>query len=321
MSKIMSPLEKNIAAQVASLSSSDSSVKMVKKTFAALPDKHFKLMAEMRGLNQENADIYASFMKGDSSAFIDKIKNIEDWFQPGDLVLMTGVSKKSHALVDIQKKVYRDARSSHVAIVYTDHICIDAMPKLGVQLRTISQLLRDCEADWRILRFNNIDESSMESLVRKSTYFLMQPYKIQMNRKTNKKYTYCSELARKIYFESEIKGTQIPNNRIIKPCDFDRLADQNNNWIDITDKLRPAYEIVNKFDGFLSIQFEHFYRGIRLNRERFNDRLKWRKDIRLAVKNGAISKEKGDELLKEIDTLDMTMENQFWDAGFSKNLA
>ena len=37
--------------------------------------------------------------------------------------------------------------------------------------------------------------------------------------------------------DSKIKNTGIPNNTIIKPCDFDKIADQNNQWLDITDSV------------------------------------------------------------------------------------
>ena len=240
MREIISSFEKDIAAQVARLSSSESAVEKMKKTFASTSDEQLRAMARMYGLNHENAEVYAAFMKGNSSVFNDELEKIEHWFQPGDIILMAGTSKGSQSLVKLQKRAYSEARSSHVAIVYTDHICIDAMPKDGVQLRMTPQVLQECDADWRVLRFQKLDQGALQKLVNTSTYFLMQPYKIKPSRKSNKKYTYCSELARKIYFESKIKDTKIPNNKIIKPCDFDRLADQNNNWIDVTEKVRPA---------------------------------------------------------------------------------
>ena len=59
--------------------------------------------------------------------------------------------------------------------------------------------------------------------------------------------------------------------------------------------------------------------GIRLNRERFDDRLGWRKDIRSAFKKGYITKAKADKLIEKINSLDKKMNNQFWDVASIKS--
>ena len=69
----------------------------------------------------------------------------------GDVILMTGTSNSSKALAKSQKPFYLKARSSHVALVHADFICIDAMPgALVTKVKPLTTLL--CTCDYHALR-------------------------------------------------------------------------------------------------------------------------------------------------------------------------
>lgn len=283
------------------------------ETMRNLSNSHLDIMAAQCGIPDEHRLIYRSVIRGEDNALIQKMKSFNDTLKTGDLILMCGNSTRSKALKNSQKSVYRNARSSHIAVVHADFICIDAIPDKGVTNRLVSEILHDTCDDWRVIRFENIDDEKKDMMLKVCAYYLNQPYKIFPKRKPAKKYSYCSELARKVFFDCGITGTGIPNNVVIKPCDFDRIADTSTAWEDVTNSVKPYIDFCIEYEAMMKLTSKAFVDGLKLNRSRFSDRLEYIRTIRSAEKSGKISSEKASKLIKEIHENERKMNFKFWD--------
>lgn len=282
-----------------------------------LSDVQLDIMASLSGIPVEQKELHRAIIRGEDNIFISKLDEFDTKLQTGDLILVTGKQTSSKILANSQKVIYYNARSSHVIVVHTDFICIDAMPKVGVSNRLISDVLFDVENDWRVIRFHNLTENQQKEMLKKCAFYLEQPYVIFPNRKPAKKYSYCSELARKIYFDSKVEDCRIPKNIIIKPCDFDKLADQGKYWIDITEEVRPFIEFCLKYKALLQISAKLAIDGLKLNHSRNKERIAFIRKIRHAQKRGAMSEIAASEAIKKINAIEGKMNFSFWDSTIS----
>ena len=278
-----------------------------------LTDSQLDMMANQCGIPEEHKLIYRSMIRGEDNVFIQKMKSFSDVLKTGDLVLMCGNSMQSRALKVSQKSIYLNTRSSHIAVVHADFICIDAIPDKGVTNRLISEVLHDVSDDWRVIRFKSFDDELAEKMLKFCAYYLSQPYKIFPKKKPAKKYSYCSELARKVYLDCGVRETGIPNRAIIKPCDFDKIADKSAVWSDVTESVRPFVDYCIEYEAMMKVTSKAFIDGLKLNRSRFDDRLRSIRAIRSAEKSGKISSEKASVLIKEIHETERKMNFKFWD--------
>lgn len=281
--------------------------------FKSMPDAQLNMLGSYAGIKNEHLPIYRKLTRGEENEFTKKLKTFKDQLKTGDIILVTGTSNSSKILASLQKTVYSNARSSHVVIVQADFICIDAMPKIGVSLKIIPEVLNDVKDDWRIIRFKGLKEKDNEVLGKTCAYYIKQPYVILPKRKPAKKFSYCSELARKVYVDSKIKNTGIPNNTIIKPCDFDKIADQNSQWLDITDSVKPYIDFCIEYEGILKFIAKSFIQGIDLNRQRFSERRKTQESISKMNKKGEISSSGAAHIKNKIESLEKSLNYQFWD--------
>ncbi|MBY0237626.1 MAG: hypothetical protein K2W93_21785, partial [Burkholderiaceae bacterium] len=190
-----------------------------------MPDASLRLLSKMSGIPAHQTDLHAAMMRGQDNEFSQGLDALDGWFQPGDLILMTG----NQTLAKVQKALYENARSSHIAIVHADFICIDAIPGAGASNRVLPDVLADVEPGWRVIRHKAVGPDDADNFLRACAFYLAQPYKILPSKKSAKKFAYCSELARKIYRDIGVAGTGIPDGSIIGPAHFDRLADQHPN--------------------------------------------------------------------------------------------
>jgi hypothetical protein len=274
-----------------------------------MPDAALKAMSLMSGIPTHHTDLHVAMMRGHENEFSHGLNALDGWFQPGDLVLMTG----NLALANVQKALYKNARSSHVAIVHADFICIDAIPKVGASNRIIADVLADVEPGWRVIRHKSVGPEKTDSIMRACAFYLAQPYKILPSRKSAKKFAYCSELARKVYRDIDVAGTGIPDDLIIAPAHFDQLADHHPNWLDVTDSLRPAVEFCQKYPEILRSGAKMFIDGLKLNRKRFEERTEWLARVRVLAKAGKISKKDAHEAVAQIRETERSMNHYFWD--------
>lgn len=274
-----------------------------------MPDAALQAMSRISGIPAHHTDLHVAIMRGQENDFSRGLNALKVWFQPGDLILMTG----NRALANAQKALYKDARSSHIAIVHSDFICIDAIPKVGATNRVISEVLSDAEPGWRVIRHKAIGPDHTAGIVRACTFYLAQPYKILPSKKSAKKFAYCSELARKVYRDISVTGTGIPDDRIIAPAHFDQLADRHPNWLDITDSIRPAVEFCQTYPEILRSTAKVFIDGLKLNRSRFEERTKSLAELQALAKADKISKKDAQEAVALIREIESNMNHTFWD--------
>lgn len=305
---------KELTSTILQLAGTEEGRDFAHKMFEKLKPEHFDLMTSLVNIPPELKDLYKSIMTGNLDPLFKLTEKLPDWFRTGDIIMMAGNSHSSEILLKVQKRYYKGTRSSHIAILQADFIAVDAMPQLGVTTRLVSDILKDAKDDWRIIRFRNLNSQNYEAIQKASTYFFLQPYLIFPGKKPSKKFSYCSELARKIYEHSDIKKTGIPNSPVIKPCDFDILADTSKNWEDVTEQLRPAVEMVQNISPVLSRFSMHYTNGLRLNKERFEDRKNQRTKIKRLQKQGEIAESMANKYINLLNDADKNMNNTFWDS-------
>jgi hypothetical protein len=293
--------------------STEGAVDKIIEQFRSMPDAQLNILGSYAGIKNEHLPIYRKLTRGEDNEFTEKLKGFVDELKTGDVILVTGTSNSSNILVKLQKTIYSKARSSHVVIVQADFICIDAMPKIGVSVKLLPEVLNDVQDNWRIIRFKGLKEKDSEVLAKACAYYIEQPYVILPKRKPAKKFSYCSELARKVYIDSQIINTGIPNNTIIKPCDFDKIADQNSQWLDITDSVRSYIEFCREYEGILKFISKSFTQGIGLNRQRFSERRKAKEIISIMHKRGVITSSSATQVKNKLESFEKTLNYKFWD--------
>lgn len=283
----------------------------------AMPDAMLDLVARQNGVPEEQFPILQAMVRGEDNVFIEEMKEVGVLLQAGDLILMTGTAVSSQRLARAQKIAYAPGRSSHVAVVHADFVCIDAMPKVGVSNRIVSEVLLDAQPGWRVIRCAKVQPEHLDALTRACVFYLAQPYKILPSSKAMKNCSYCSELARKVYSHCGITGIGIPNAPLIMPVHFDRLADEHKQWIDVTDTVRPAIEFCIKYSGLVKIFAKLLIDGLKLNRSRFKERTDSIAGIRKASKAGKIPREAALKMIKEIRDIENDLNHTFWDVSRS----
>lgn len=303
------------AARIFKVMSSEDKSEEVRNQIAAFSDAQLDIMAKFSGIPELQNPIHRALMRGQDNDFTQKLGALEHRLETGDVILMTGSSKASDILAKTQKATYSKARSSHIALVHADFICIDAMPKIGVTNRLISEIISDTGNDWRVIRCNQVGKEHHDTIMKVCAFYLAQPYRILPSRKPARNFSYCSELARKIYFDSGIKNCRIPKNTIIKPCDFDRIADESNDWVDVTAKVKPFIDLCEEYEAIVKMTSKIFIDGLKLNRARADERIAMIRQIRAAESAGRISKEKASDLISKIHEAENSMNFKFWDSA------
>lgn len=279
-----------------------------------MPDDELNVMARISYIPELHWPIFRALIRRQDCEFMQRLKGFEDQLETGDVVLMTGTSFKSKALAKSQIPFYFKAKSSHVALVHADFICIDAMPDPGVSNRIITDVLHDVEDNWRVIRLNKITDQHREAMQQRCAFYIEQPYRISPSKKPGKNFSYCSELARKVYQDCKVDGSHIPkDHHVIKPCDFDRIADQGKDWTDITEKVRPFIAFVREHEAIHKMISKAFIDGLKLNRSRYEDRIEMIRKVRAMEMKGSITSEKANELVKEIHDAEKRLHFSFWD--------
>lgn len=274
-----------------------------------MPDAILQFMSKVSGVPTHQTDLHVAMMRGQDNEFMQGLEALDGWFQPGDLILMTG----SQALALVQKTLYKNARSSHVAIVHADYICVDAIPGVGASNRILPEVLADAAPGWRIIRHKAVGPDDADSFLRACAFYLARPYKILPTKESAQTFAYCSELARKVYRDIGVADTGIPDVRIIAPAHFDEIADANSNWIDVTESLRPAVEFCQKYPEILRATAKMFIDGLKLNRRRFEERTDQLAKIQAQVEAGKMSQADGQAATAQLHEIESNMNNTFWD--------
>jgi len=229
----------------------------------------------------------------------------------GDIILVTG--KDSHALVTAQKLLIPSAVSSHVVVAHAEAICIDARPKFGVRHRFLLDVFDEVEPTWRVIRKNNITPTEQEAILKACPYFLFQSYLIHPLERIGKSKSYCSELARKIYYKANIP-INVPQTGLVIPAHFDLLHQAGDEWQDITNEVKQWLDVVKDNERDFRFLADNMVYGLKINRKRFFDREEMRKRLLKQAKSGRISQEKLEGALAELDRVDREVTYKFWDS-------
>ncbi len=299
-------------SQVLRQGATDEGAKKIIDELRAMPDAVLDMSARAAGVPEEQFELHRAMVRQEPNAFMQELGAVDGLLRPGDLILMTNPA--SIALVDLQKKLYDHARSSHVALIHTDFLCVDAMPKVGVSNRAIAALLKNARDDWRVIRCSKVRDT--DAMMLACAYYLAQPYKVLPAKRSAKSFAYCSELVRKVYVHCGLTSVGIPNDYVIAPAHFDKLADGaagKPDWEDITEQVRPAIDLCLKYPALIDITTKLTVEGLKLNRQRFHERTHWLETIKRQERSGQISKAKADELRGVIYDMESKMNHKFWD--------
>ncbi|HAF43523.1 MAG TPA: hypothetical protein DCK83_00900 [Gallionellaceae bacterium] len=290
------------------MASEDKGAKFV-EDLRNLPDAALTMMGRLSGVPENQLQIFRAMIRNEDNEFTRGLDQVGGLLQPGDVILMTS----NQALASAQRALYKNAKSSHVVLVHTDFICIDAVPKKGVSNRIVSEVLADAEPGWRVIRHKSVGQANTDGIMRACTFYLAQPYLILPSKKSATNFAYCSELARKVYRDVGVTNSGIPDKSIIAPAHFDQLADEHAEWMNVTDSARPAIEFCQNYPELVRMITKLFIDGLKLNRQRFEDRTKQLAEIQRLAKAGKITKEQAKEATAQIREIERNMNHTFWD--------
>lgn len=279
------------------------------EAFRNLTDEALNMMASLSGVPEHQWNIYRAMIRNEDNEFTRGLEHVDGLLQPGDVILMNA----NQALAIAQRAIYKNARSSHIALVHADFICIDAVPKKGASNRIISEVLADAEPGWRVIRHKLVGATDTDTIMRACAFYLAQPYLILPSKRSAKNFAYCSELARKVYRDVGVSNSGIPDKIIIAPAHFDKLADEHAEWMNVTDTVRPAIEFCQNYPELMRVSAKLFIDGLKLNRQRFEDRTKQLAEIQTLAKAGKITKEQAKEATAQIREIERNMNHTFWD--------
>jgi uncharacterized coiled-coil DUF342 family protein len=122
-------------------------------------------------------------------------------------------------------------------------------------------------------------------------------------------------ISKEVYLDSQIQGTNIPDSSIISPSYFDRLADENKEWEDITEKVRPYINFCQEYSPICKIISKLYISGLQLNYQRANEQKKAIDIINQMLLDGKISKTEADEKIRNIRNTQAKMNHKFWSQG------
>ncbi|OOF20597.1 hypothetical protein [Salinivibrio sp. IB872] len=159
---------------------------------------------------------------------------------PGDVLLVTGEGKLSSSLVAVQKAIYKNAISSHVAFSLGDGVFIHATGDKGVHLTLLIDEDRACKAGWRVIRHKTITETCLktENLQEAAMFFYAQDYNKAFMGAGNESSSFCSELVAKAFARAEIEIIEGRPPSKVTPAHFDQEADDLEEWVDVTEEYQ-----------------------------------------------------------------------------------
>lgn len=175
----------------------------------------------------------------------------------GDILIVRGKEITSKFLALSQKFFYLKNNASHILIAISDGFYIHAIPEGGVQIIFIRDILHEFEDDWRAIRLKNLKEVDVEELTKSVFYYKDQEYNYKYFT-TQINSSFCSELAAKIYLRAGIKIFNFPP-KFVKPSNFAKEADKNENWEDITSKTKEVYSYLKTMPHIESFKKTFYY--------------------------------------------------------------
>lgn len=160
--------------------------------------------------------------------------------QTGDVFLMCGDAKRSDYLAKAQRLLYKKAQSSHVLFSFGDGAFVHSTPDSGVTFTSYLDVLKECKDGWRVIRMKGLTEPQREAMQKASIFLIDQSYNRKFFFESNDSSSFCSELIAKIYDKAEIKLFEKKAGSIT-PADFDKAADSNDMWFDVTEEYKKGF--------------------------------------------------------------------------------
>lgn len=187
----------------------------------------------------------------------------------GDVLLVTGKRITSKLLVWSQKLLYAKAQSSHVEFSMGDGVFLHATKGKRVIFTTLLKELEETKENWRVIRFKNLTPQQKSELQLNAYYFLAQDYNPNYLKPDKIDSSFCSELVHRIYFRTGINIFPRPKLKTISPANFDKIADENNDWVDVTSEYRKMLNFPDfSFILNTALQFHIYAYGRSLSRRR-----------------------------------------------------
>lgn len=301
------------AADIFATMASEEKSQQLLARLGAQTNAQIDFSARYEGIPTEQLETYRALVRGQDNPFLQELGKVDGLLQAGDIILCTGETIGAKVITKGQKLLNDNARSSHVALIHADFVCVDAMPGDGVTNRLVSEVLTKVKPDWRVIRCKKLTQEHTDAVYRACAYYLAQPYKILPSKKPMKTAAYCSELARKVFLHTGITGIGIPNDSVLTPGRFDDLVDNHPEWEDVTEQVRPAIDFCMKYPELMRVSARLMIEGLKLNRKRFEERKEQVQQIQLLASRKKIPKEKAKEMIKAIREIENDMNHKFWD--------
>lgn len=238
----------------------------------------------------------------------------EFFIQAGDIFLVTGLNVMSKPIAKAQKAFYSDAISSHVLIAISDGIYIHATSDNGVDITTFKDELPNIKDSYRAIRLKELSEENEENLAKSVYHFLGQDYNKAFFTSSDKA-SFCSELAAKIYRQADISILNDKESHKVIPADFDREADEETSWEDITEKTKECFKKLTNEPSF-KIAYITYKRIIEL--------VKMRRKVHKVLDTTFLKTDiMSDDFKKEYTNLKQgiadKVEIPYWDDNFKKS--
>jgi len=162
--------------------------------------------------------------------------------QPGDIIFLRQNSRKSlniHAQSLIRGK---RALYSHIAIAVKQGNAIHSMPREGVHVVRVHDLLNSSGATFQV--FRHIVVNATPELHTKLEdglwYFNQQKYNKRFFMRTRNNASFCSELASKAYAKINIEISRKPSSHTL-PVDIFEKISKNEGWLEVTDLYKDFF--------------------------------------------------------------------------------
>ncbi|MBD8145848.1 YiiX/YebB-like N1pC/P60 family cysteine hydrolase [Pantoea agglomerans] len=152
----------------------------------------------------------------------------------GDVLLVTGRSFKSTALVSAQKAIYPKARSSHVELHLGDGTIMHSTGAGGVHLTFLLDELKDIKDNWSVIRLKGLSDSERDEIMKSAIYFIKQSYNKRFFRENITQSSFCSELIAKSFQKAGVKILEGKKPSNVAPAHFDKAREKSMAWEDVT---------------------------------------------------------------------------------------
>ena len=234
--------------------------------------------------------------------------------QAGDVLLVHGKNTLSKPIANIQRVKYWRVKSSHVLIVVAEGIFLHATGTDGVSLRFYKDELNEIKTNWRMIRLKEIDKSKVDMLMQSILYFNGQDYNIKFTLENEDK-SFCSELVAKIYQHANISILDDKPPHKVIPADFDKEADKQDKWKDITIETKNDFRLMDKEIKLYFLAYTNFKFIIDQSREskhRLNEMMK------IGYENNLFTKELHEFYMQFEKKYDENKHFKLWDDKFKR---